>query len=136
MKRIKPILIADDDIDDQYLIKSAFQEVRLEEKLQFAINGKEVINYLENISDDAELPGLIVLDVNMPLMDGIETLKILKSSLRYRHIPVVMFSTSKNPADEKRSRDLGAVEFVSKPATYTEVKLAAKLLHCFSGITP
>jgi two-component system response regulator len=125
----KAILIADDDADDRYLISRAFKDIMLPEKLSFVENGQQVLVYLETISKDDDLPGLIVLDLNMPLMDGIETLKQLKSKHRYKSIPVVIFSTSKNPQEENQVRELGAADFITKPSSYTEIKVAVKLLH-------
>ena len=130
------ILIADDDPDDRYLISRAFKDILLPEKLQFVENGNQLVNYLENNLNDDELPGLIVLDLNMPVMDGIETLKHLKSQPRYKDIPVVIFSTSRNPSEAILVRELGAADFIIKPTSYTEVKAAVKLLHSFSGPKP
>jgi CheY-like chemotaxis protein len=128
----RTILIADDDPDDRYLINRAFKDIMLPEKLRFVENGQQLLTYLDNIPGDDELPGLIVLDLNMPLIDGMEALKQLKSSHRYKNIPVVIFSTSRNPEEESQVRELGAADFITKPSSYTEVKVAVKLLHNMS----
>src|SRR5688572_12022026 len=128
----RTILIADDDPDDRYLINRAFKDIMLPEKLRFVENGQQLLTYLDNIPGDDELPGLIVLDLNMPLIDGMEALKKLKSSHRYKNIPVVIFSTSRNPEEESQVRELGAADFITKPSSYTEVKVAVKLLHSMS----
>lgn len=133
MKRLKPILIVDDDVDDRFLITRAFEDTMLPDKLQLAGNGKEALKYLERVPVDGELPGLIVLDLNMPVLDGISTLTLLKSSSRYKHIPVVIFTTSQNPVEKRKCLELGAVDFITKPNTYSDVKLAAQLLHNFVG---
>ena len=133
MKRLKPILIVDDDADDRYLIIRAFRDTVLADKLQFAVNGADALKYLDALPRDAELPGLIVLDLNMPILDGISTLNLLKSSSRYKDIPVVIFTTSANPTEKKRCMDLGAADFIVKPNTYSGLKLSAQLLHNFVG---
>ena len=69
MKRSKPILIVDDDVDDRYLITRAFKDTLLPDKLQLANNGEDALEYLDGVQSDAELPGLIMLDLNMPLLD-------------------------------------------------------------------
>ena len=133
MEELKPILIAEDDSDDRYLINRAFRDVMLPGQLKFVDSGKELFKYLDLVLTDSQLPGLIVLDLNMPMMDGIETLVALKASSRYKHIPVVIFTTSINPLEEQRSRALGATDFIIKPSSYDEVKHAAKLFHSYFG---
>ena len=133
MKRLKPILIVDDDVDDRYLITRAFKDTMLPDKLQLSGNGKEALKYLDGVPNDNELPGLIVLDLNMPVLDGLSTLILLKSSSRYKDIPVVIFTTSQDPAERRRCIELGAADYIVKPNTYSGVKLTAQLLHNFVG---
>jgi CheY-like chemotaxis protein len=94
MRARKPfILLADDDEDDHYSLQSAFEEVGYVQGLSFVFSGKEVIDLLQQLLPD-ELPTLIILDINIPVMGGVEILQFLKSVSSYQHIPVVLYSTT------------------------------------------
>ena len=109
------ILIVDDDEDDQFLIKTAFERDSSQYNLQFATDGRDV---LENISSPQVLPDLILLDLNMPIMNGFDVLKHLKSSSSYRHVPIVVLTTSANESDINRAYELGANTFITKPVNH------------------
>ena len=117
------ILYADDDPEDRMLIKDAWQENRLANELHFVEDGEELINYLrrrgkyETLKGTA-LPGMILLDLNMPKKDGREALRELKSDRRLRLIPVVVLTTSKAEEDIVRAYDLGVNSFIMKPVTF------------------
>src|SRR5262249_20680704 len=98
------ILMADDDPDDRMLTKDALEESRLANELRFVFDGEELMDYLcqrNNYSDPASSPrpGLILLDLNMPRKDGREALREIKDNPRFRHIPVVVLTTSKAEED-------------------------------------
>lgn len=117
-----PILVADDDIEDCEMIRDAFLESRLLNRVDFVHNGEELLEFL-NLCETAEnsqvcLPGLILLDLNMPKMDGREVLRVLKSSSRLHHIPVVVLTTSQAEEDIIRSYNLGANSFITKPIEF------------------
>ena len=115
------ILIAEDDADDRYLMKTALEETGIIEDVQYVENGVEVINYLESLGNDngeINYPKFILLDLNMPKMDGREVLKMMKSNEAYRKIPVIVFSTTKNQLEVTRCYDLGANTYIVKPASY------------------
>lgn len=115
------ILIAEDDMDDRYLMKTALEETGITEEARYVENGVEVINYLEAVVEKNGIynyPNLILLDLNMPKMDGREVLKKIKSHKAYRKIPVVIFSTTKNQLEVNRCYDLGANTYVIKPVSY------------------
>lgn len=119
------ILVADDNVDDCILMREAFFEAKLNNPLEYVHNGKELIDYLKREDKyeslkDKELPGLILLDLNMPKMDGREALKIIKSDPGLRLIPIVVFSTSKAQEDIYRSYDLGVNSFISKPLSFDD----------------
>jgi CheY-like chemotaxis protein len=119
----QPILIAEDDADDRYLLQTAFSEIGYPEQIDFVENGIEVFNYLENIyaSNKMEmkaLPGFILLDLNMPKKDGREVLKELKQHPVFKKIPVIVFTTTKNEIEIKRCYELGANSYVVKPITF------------------
>lgn len=117
------ILVADDDPDDREMTKEAFDANLLRNPVQFVEDGEAVLDYLNRAgrfagSDATPMPGLILLDLNMPRKDGRETLAALKADPRFRHIPVVVMTTSKAEADIVRSYDLGASSFITKPITF------------------
>ncbi|MCW3091565.1 MAG: response regulator [Ferruginibacter sp.] len=115
------ILIAEDDADDRYLMKTALEETGMAGEVKYVENGVEVINFLDSISAQAgqlNYPKFILLDLNMPKMDGREVLKKIKSTDAYRKIPVIIFSTTKNQLEVKRCYDLGANTYVVKPVSY------------------
>jgi CheY-like chemotaxis protein len=113
-----PILIADDDPEDRQLIKEALEESRLLNEVQFVGDGEELLAHLEK---SQTLPGLILLDLNMPRMDGREALKEIKSNPKYRAIPVVVLTTSKAEEDVYRTYNLGVNSFVTKPVTFSSL---------------
>ncbi len=112
--------MADDDADDRMLAKEALEESRVLNDLRFVENGEELMDYLYKRGDfaDAERPGLILLDLNMPKKDGREALKEIKADANLRRIPIVVMTTSKAEEDIYRSYDLGASSFITKPVTF------------------
>src|SRR5438067_3313531 len=106
------ILMADDDADDRRLTKDALEESRLANDLRFVENGEELLAYLRRQGKyaDSEVsprPGLVLLDLNMPRMDGRTALKEIKADPELRHIPVTVLTTSKADEDIFRSYDHG-----------------------------
>ena len=119
----QPILIAEDDADDRYLIQTAFSEIGYPEQIDFVENGIEVLSYLDNIyasnkNEDKALPGFILLDLNMPKKDGREVLKELKQHPVFKKIPVIVFTTTKNEIEIRRCYELGANSYVVKPISF------------------
>lgn len=117
------ILIADDDADDRMLIEDAFRESRLSNPLAFVENGEELLHYLRGQGKFADrgpikMPRLILLDLNMPKMDGRTALGHLKADPDLRRIPVVVLTTSKAEEDILRTYDLGVSSFIAKPVTF------------------
>ena len=117
------ILMADGDEDDCQLTKEAWEENRLANELRFVGDGEELLDYLLHrgqYSDpaDSPLPGLILLDLNMPKKDGREALREIKASPELRRIPVVVLTTSKAEEDIYHSYDLGASSYITKPVTF------------------
>jgi CheY-like chemotaxis protein len=116
MKQVESILYVDDDLDDQSIFIEALQEVHPSFKCQVASNGIEALELLQTIAK----PLCIYLDINMPMMDGIETLKRLKADAELSHIPVFMLSTSRSASHEIEARRLGATDYLTKPNAYCE----------------
>jgi CheY-like chemotaxis protein len=123
IKTAVPILIADDDSDDRDMIRDALKESRLINELFFVKDGEELMDFLNNRGKFMDLkkyplPGLILLDLNMPKMDGREALKEIKSDPRIRRIPVVVLTTSEAEEDVYKTYNLGVNSFVTKPVTF------------------
>jgi CheY-like chemotaxis protein len=129
------ILMADDDEDDRLLMQEAWEESLLVNPLAFAVDGEDLMNYLQRrgkyaAQAGAPLPGLILLDLNMPKKDGREALKEIKADPVLRHIPVVILTTSKAEEDIYQTYDLGCSSFITKPVTFealAEVLRAMKI---------
>lgn len=112
------ILVADDDGEDRQLIKDALEESRLLNPLEFANDGEDLMSKLRSNKD---LPGLILLDLNMPKKDGREALREIKSDPKLKAIPVIILTTSKAEEDIYRTYNLGVNSFITKPVTFTEL---------------
>ena len=117
------IVIADDDADDRMLARDALAEARLANDLFFVQDGEELLDFLRRrgrYADPAAAPrpGLILLDLNMPRMDGREALAEIKADPELRRIPVVVLTTSKAEEDILRSYKLHANAYVAKPVDF------------------
>ena len=117
------ILMADDDVDDCRLTREALEQGRLANEIRFVRDGRELLDYLRHKGKyaggaDAPKPGIILLDLNMPRMNGREALSEIKSDRDLRRIPVVVLTTSKADEDIVRSYDLGANSYIVKPVTF------------------
>lgn len=120
------ILMADDDQDDIMLTQKALKKSGLLNTLIAVQNGEELLDYLLHrgqYSDKTKysLPGIILLDLNMPKKDGRETLREIKSHNELKSIPVVIFTTSKAEEDIYRSYELGVNSFITKPIKFEEL---------------
>jgi CheY-like chemotaxis protein len=134
-KRGKPIIIlyAEDDEEDRMLMQDALKESRLTNELHSVEDGEELMEYLfrrgkySNFKS-VPLPGLILLDLNMPRKDGREALKEIKTNPDLRRIPVVVLTTSKAEEDILRTYDLGVSGFIVKPVTFESLVDVIKAL--------
>lgn len=123
MSQTLRIAVADDDADDRMLIEEALEESRLANPVDFCVDGIDLLEYLRREGQwesmkGVPLPGLILLDLNMPRMDGRKALSELKSDPKLRRIPIVVLTTSKAEEDIVRTYDLGVNSFISKPVTF------------------
>jgi CheY-like chemotaxis protein len=135
MSDIRPnvIVMAEDDMDDQLLIKDALAECQWEADLRFVENGEELLDYLNHRGkyedpEAAPRPGLILLDLNMPRKDGRTVLREIKSQEEFRRIPVVVLTTSKADTDIGTMYQLGANSFISKPVQFDGLVGLMKLI--------
>lgn len=118
------ILMADDDEEDRQLTQDALQSSRLANRMRFAVDGQDLMDYLRGdgayrAPGSAPRPGIILLDLNMPKKDGREALAEIKADPELRHIPVVVLTTSKAEEDIVRTYDLGVNSFITKPVTFS-----------------
>lgn len=125
-KRPVTILYAEDDPDDRMLAADAFKENHHTFRLETVNDGRELLDYLLRLGryTDPSLsprPGLILLDLNMPRLDGREALAEIKAHPELRRIPVVVMTTSRAETDILRSYDLGAASYIVKPVTFASL---------------
>ncbi len=126
MTRHRYILVADDDLEDRYMMLEGFKELGDADNLGFAEDGILLLETLYNLRPDAV--GLVVLDLNMPRLGGTETLRAIKSDEHYKHIPVIIFSTSVNDIERSMCIELGARAYVTKPTKWNEYIAICKML--------
>ena len=120
------ILLAEDDEDDQELIKLAFSKVTNDHDFKIVNNGQELLDVLAHQPDT---PCMIILDLNMPVLNGMQTLKQLQKEPRFKKIPIVIFTTSDNAETKKSSYLSGAADYFVKPSSMKEfVSTAQKML--------
>lgn len=130
------IVVADDDEDDRLMTREAFEELKILNELYFVKDGVELLDFLYRRNQYADpesspRPGIILLDLNMPRMDGREALKIIKQDEHLRSIPITIFTTSKAEEDIIRSYNLGVNCFITKPVTYSGLVDVVKQLNSF-----
>ena len=126
MKR-KQVLWADDDMDDLMLMRHVLQEIGDGYDIKEVHNGREALDYLEEVKHDSSLPCLIILDMNMPVLNGKETLTLIKKDTALKDIPLVFFTTSNSELDKMYCKRFG-VEMITKPPRYNSLKDAVKRL--------
>ncbi|WP_254411678.1 response regulator [Dyadobacter diqingensis] len=126
----KPILMADDDADDRFLVQAAFEDNNLSHSIVFFEDGEQLLNYLIP-EEDNSAPNLILLDLNMPKRDGREVLKIIRTNDKWNDIPIIIFSTSNAPDDIVTAYQLGANCYIIKPSSYEELKDVMLSVHKF-----
>jgi CheY-like chemotaxis protein len=114
------ILIAEDDPDDALMLKDAFSEIN-QNNITFLNNGKLLIEHIRHLLTANQLPNLILIDLNMPVLDGRSVIRELKNLEATKHIPLVVLSTSKNKDDIDSVMALGANEFFTKPASFSDL---------------
>ena len=117
------ILWADDDVDDLMMMKEILMKNNQDQDVVEVHNGLEALDYLNKAKQEGTLPCLIILDINMPVMDGKETLSILRRSEDFKHIPVVVFSTSNSEMDKAFCKNFKS-NLVTKPPLYTSLETA------------
>jgi CheY-like chemotaxis protein len=132
MEDNKTVHLADDDEDDRMLIRDALEEANPDLTVVEAQNGQELIENMKSADDLSQT--VVVVDMNMPKMNGIETIRELKSEPELAEVPAVMLSTSDNPELKKKALAAGADEFYVKPNTFNALlEIARGILNKFFG---
>ena len=119
------VLFADDDDDDQFLIKQIIDEIGITANIIQARNGIEVLHFLES---ESIVPDIILLDINMPIMDGLSVLEQIRAKKNYLNVRIVLFSTTADPIIVRKAYDLGATLYLCKPNKYEDYLLIMKIL--------
>lgn len=119
MTKGKTIFLADDDLDDQGLFADALRDIDNEIKLVTAVNGLEAVAVAKGLN---EVPDFIFLDMNMPLMNGMQCLSELKKIPSMNDVPVIIYSTSSYKKDIEKARLAGAADYIVKPFSFAELR--------------
>ena len=115
---IRSVLLVDDDLDDQDIFRTALSEVAASVALTTANNGEDA---LQKLHGNSHYPDLIFLDINMPVLNGFDTLAQIKKEDPIKEIPVFIYTTSARPEDIEKAKELGALDCVKKPADFLEL---------------
>lgn len=138
MDKLPRILLAEDNPEDIELILAAFREINLVNKIFITRNGEELLDYLcyrgQFTSRQKGYPAVILMDLKMPKIDGLEALKIIKSDPDLKIIPVVILTSSSMESDLIKSYHLGVNAYVVKPVNFDQFVLAIKEIGLFWAI--
>ena len=130
------IVLVEDDIVDVKTIQRAFQKNKISNPLYITSNGVEALEFLRhqgNYSNAAEAPrpNLILLDLNMPVMNGLEFLEAMKADRELKQIPVVIMTTSKEDSDRLESYNLGVAGYIVKPVEFDKFQEMVKIIDLY-----
>ena len=114
----KPILLVEDDQVDTMTVIRALKEIHVTNRLVHLENGEEAVSYLRD--PESEKPCIILLDLNMPIMNGIEFLQVVKRDDHLKRIPVVVLTTSEEQQDKVNSFNMGVAGYMAKPVDYRQ----------------
>lgn len=129
MRSDKSILLVEDDDVDAMTVRRALKDINVTNRLDIAKNGEDALEFLRNPENEA--PGIIMLDLNMPRMNGIEFLQVAKKDDRLKRIPVVVLTTSKEEQDKVNSFDLGVAGYMIKPVDYLQFVEVVKAIDLY-----
>ena len=121
MNKSYTILYVDDDLDDLHLISDAFQKYTDNLTVVHAGDGVEGLKVLQTMHEEGSLPCLVIVDINMPIMNGKQMLEKMRGLPAYKNLPVILFSTS-DSFNDKSFAEKHEADFISKPAKYNELK--------------
>lgn len=114
------IFVVDDDSEDRLILNEFFEDIGIADRIEYFENGEKAITSLYNTSDFSALPRLVVMDLNMPILNGTQALLMIKRDSRLKHIPVIILSTSDNEEEKRKCLSYGAVDYLVKPMSFDE----------------
>lgn len=114
----KPIMLVEDDTVDAMTVKRALKEISVVNPLVIRENGEEALAYLRDPANDR--PCIILLDLNMPVMNGIEFLHVVKADEQLRRLPVIVLTTSEEQQDKVNSFNMSVAGYMAKPVDYRQ----------------
>lgn len=138
MNNLNRILYAEDCLEDIELTRAAFKENNINSPVDTVLDGEEVLDYLlyrnKYAKREKTVPAVVLLDIKMPGIDGIEVLKIIRSTKEYKNLPVIMFTSSQMESDIRKSYAFGANGYVVKPIDFADFILAIKSIGYYWAI--
>ena len=126
-----PVLLVDDSQHDVLFIERAWQENGIKNPLLTVANGQECLDYLRSSAQDLPRPGLILLDIQMPIMDGIECLAHIRADEKLKTIPVVMLTNSRREEELIKTYNIGCNSYIQKPMTFSGLVNIVRIIHEF-----
>lgn len=132
MRDANPILLVEDDVVDVKTVERAFRELGIVAPLVIRSSGEEALSWLHTRTGSkagGRLPAVILLDLNMPRMDGLEFLRIIKADTALKRIPVIVLTTSQEECDRSASFELGAAGYVRKPVDFARFVDAMRVVN-------
>ncbi len=138
-QKIIRILLAEDNPDDIRITQRALKEAKVINKLWIVRDGQEALNFLQHKGqyqdpESAPRPGLILLDINLPKVNGLEVLRFIKENPRLKRIPTVMLTVSRRDEDIVRGYNDGCNSFIQKPVEFEKFVEAVKLIGLYWGL--
>lgn len=125
------IFYVEDDTDFAFIMEHAIQEVDEQLSVKIIENGKDALNVLRELTEAKIKPKLILLDLNLPGLSGLDLVKRIREIQFLRYVPVIFFSTSDNPKDVKASLEYGANAYINKPSGYLNLVSCLRSMHDF-----
>ena len=129
MLNAKLVLLVEDDYIDAMTVQRSINDLGAKVSLARCTNGEEALEYLQNPNN--EIPSIILLDMNMPKMNGLDFLKIIKNDEKLRQIPVIVFTASKEEYDIIKSFELSVAGYIIKSFEYQQFLESMKMLHAY-----
>ena len=133
MKNCKPIMLVEDDDVDAMTVRRAFKDLNVQNQLVHSVNGEEALKYLKDSGN--ETPCVILLDLNMPKMNGTEFLGIVKSDETFMHIPVIVLTTSTEERDILESFKHSVGGYIVKPVDYKKFVEAIRTINMYWSLS-
>ena len=129
MKTLKPILLVEDDSVDAMTVKRALKDLKVTNQLVHRLDGEEALEYLKERSN--KRPSVILLDLNMPKMNGVELLEVIKKDEAFKKIPVIVLTTSKEEDDIMETFKLSIAGYMVKPVDYKKFVEAIRAINLY-----